>query len=78
MKTSRGNDIYRMDGIGKVFRFTLTQTFKNKGYLISYIKMVSAVTSSFMDSEFNTAFSEAPALIMEMGPIKVIIAIIII
>ena len=35
------NNIYRMDGIGKVFRFTLSMMFKNKGYLISYIMMIA-------------------------------------
>ena len=38
------NNIYRMDGIGKVFRFTLKQTFKNKGYLISYIMVIAMMT----------------------------------
>ncbi len=38
MKSS--NDIYKLEGIGKVFRFTLTQTFKNKAYRLSFIVFV--------------------------------------
>lgn len=35
------NNIYRMDGIGKVFRFTLSMMFKNRAYLVSYIMMIA-------------------------------------
>ncbi|MCR4618570.1 MAG: ABC transporter permease [Lachnospiraceae bacterium] len=41
---NNANNIYRMDGIGKVFRFTLKETFKNKGYLFSFILMVAMMT----------------------------------
>ncbi len=62
MKTSRGNDIYRMDGIGKVFRFTLTQTFKNKGYLISYIMMIAMMTFMGPISMLSAGASEKAVL----------------
>lgn len=38
MKSS--NNIYTMEGVGKVFRFTLTQTFKNRAYRMSLIVFV--------------------------------------
>ncbi len=41
---NNGNSIYRMDGIGKVFSFTLRETFKNKAYLFSYILMIAMMT----------------------------------
>jgi ABC-type Na+ efflux pump permease subunit len=37
---TNANNIYRMDGIGKVFVFTLKQTFKNKAYLFSFVFMI--------------------------------------
>ena len=38
MKSS--NDIYRMDGLGKVFSFTISQTFKNRAYRVSFIVFI--------------------------------------
>ena len=34
------NSIYSMQGVGKVYKFTLTQAFKNKAYRASFIVMV--------------------------------------
>ncbi|MBQ6231139.1 MAG: ABC transporter permease [Eubacterium sp.] len=34
------NSIYSLDGVGKVYKFTLTQAFKNKGYRVSFIIMI--------------------------------------
>ena len=40
MKQNSRENIYSMTGFGKVFRFTLVQTLKNKGLLISAIMMI--------------------------------------
>lgn len=37
------NSIYSMEGVGKVYRFTLTQAFKNKGYRASFIIMIIVI-----------------------------------
>ncbi|MBR1508823.1 MAG: ABC transporter permease [Eubacterium sp.] len=37
---NKGENIYNLKGFSKVFRFTLTQTFKNKGYRFSFIILV--------------------------------------
>ena len=37
---NKGENIYNLSGFSKVFRFTLTQTFKNKGYRFSFIILV--------------------------------------
>ncbi len=37
---NKRENIYRLDGFGKVFKFTLQQTFKNKSYLLSFIIFV--------------------------------------
>ena len=34
------NSIYSLDGVSKVYKFTLTQAFKNKGYRVSFIIMI--------------------------------------
>ncbi|MCR5148936.1 MAG: ABC transporter permease [Eubacterium sp.] len=34
------NSIYSLDGVGKVYKFTLAQAFKNKGYRASFIIMI--------------------------------------
>lgn len=77
-KRINSNNIYRMDGIGKVFRFTLQQTFKNKGYLFSFIflivmmglmgpiSMISASASekAVLNTEAINSENEATAIII--------------
>ncbi len=55
---NNGNNIYRMDGLGKVFRFTLAQTFKNKAYLFSYILMIAMMTFMPLISMISATSSE--------------------
>ena len=66
MKNS--NNIYRMDGIGKVFKFTLTQTFKNKGYRFSYILMIAMMC--FMGPISMLSASASEKAILESDPLK--------
>ena len=40
MKQNSRENIYSLTGFGKVFRFTLQQTLKNKGFLVSAILMI--------------------------------------
>ncbi len=58
MKSRNNVNIYRMDGIGKVFGFTLRQTFKNKGYLFSYILMIAMMTFMGPISMISASASE--------------------
>lgn len=37
---NKHENIYSMEGIGKVYKFTVLQTFKNKAYIISLIMMI--------------------------------------
>ncbi|MBR0516165.1 MAG: ABC transporter permease, partial [Eubacterium sp.] len=39
----KNNSIYSMEGVGKVYKFTLTQAFKNKGYRASFIVMILVI-----------------------------------
>lgn len=39
----KNNSIYSMEGVGKVYKFTLTQAFKNKGYRASFIIMILVI-----------------------------------
>ncbi len=79
MKSSvNTNNIYRMDGVGKVFRFTLKETFKNKGYLFSFIFMIvmmalmgpitsvsaSASEKAVLDTEAINSENDATAIII--------------
>ena len=41
---NKRENIYSLDGFGKVFRFTVRQTFKNKGYLVSFIIFILTMT----------------------------------
>ena len=41
---SKGNSAFDMTGFGKVFGFTLRETFKNKAYRTSFIAMVVVMT----------------------------------
>ena len=43
-KMNKRENIYSLEGFGKVFRFTVRQTFKNKGYLVSFIIFVLVMT----------------------------------
>ena len=40
IKMNKHENIYSMKGIGKVYRFTVLQTLKNKTYLLSLIMMI--------------------------------------
>ena len=37
---NKRENIYSLEGFSKVFRFTMSQTFKNKGYLVSFVAFV--------------------------------------
>lgn len=41
---NKRENIYSLEGFGKVFRFTMRQTFKNKGYLVSFVMFVLMMT----------------------------------
>ncbi|SEQ25024.1 ABC-type Na+ efflux pump, permease component [Lachnospiraceae bacterium NE2001] len=41
---NKRENIYSLQGFGKVFRFTVSQTFKNKGYLASFVIFVLVMT----------------------------------
>ena len=41
---NKRENIYSLQGFGNVFRFTLRQTFKNKGYLVSFVIFVLCMT----------------------------------
>ena len=41
---NKRENIYSLDGFSKVFKFTMRQTFKNKGYLVSFIIFVLCMT----------------------------------
>ena len=41
---NKRENIYSLKGFGKVFRFTLSQTFKNKGYLVAFVMFVLVMT----------------------------------
>ena len=41
---NKRENIYSLDGFGKVFKFTVSQTFKNKGFLVSFIIFVLCMT----------------------------------
>ncbi|MCR5213126.1 MAG: ABC transporter permease [Eubacterium sp.] len=43
---NKRENIYSLQGFGKVFKFTLKQTFKNKGYILSFVIFV--LTMSLM------------------------------
>ncbi len=41
---NKRENIYSLEGFGKVFRFTVSQTFKNKGYLVAFVMFVLVMT----------------------------------
>ena len=78
-KHINSNNIYRMDGIGKVFRFTLKQTFKNKGYLFSFIFMIVMMglmgpISTLSASSSEKAIQNTEAINSENEATEIIIA----
>ena len=78
-KHINSNNIYRMDGIGKVFRFTLKQTFKNKGYLFSFIFMIVMMglmgpISTISASSSEKAIQNTEAINSENEATEIIIA----
>ena len=78
-KHINSNNIYRMDGIEKVFRFTLKQTFKNKGYLFSFIFMIVMMglmgpISTISASSSEKAIQNTEAINSENEATEIIIA----
>ena len=57
-KTEREN-IYSLKGIGKVFKFTLMQTFKNKSYLLSFIIFVIVMIGQKPINYFSSKAGQA-------------------
>ncbi len=41
---NKRENIYSLQGVGKVFKFTLVQTFKNKAYILSFVLFVLVMT----------------------------------
>ncbi|MCR5632520.1 MAG: hypothetical protein K6F60_03400, partial [Eubacterium sp.] len=41
---NKRENIYSLEGFSKVFKFTVRQTFKNKGYLLSFVIFVLVMT----------------------------------
>ena len=56
-------NIFSLTGFGKVFKFTLTQTFKNKGYRISFIVFVLIMSAmgpiNYLSSMAGTKAAES-------------------
>ena len=62
---SSSNNIYNMEGLSKVFSFTLKQTFKNKGYLISYIMVIAMMTLMSPISALSAKSTESTMAVVD-------------
>ena len=58
---NKRENIYSLEGFSKVFRFTMSQTFKNKGYLVSFVAFVLVMSLMGPIQYFGQHFGESSA-----------------
>ena len=78
MNKDKSENIYSFKGFKTVFLFTLKQTFKNKGYIISFIVTVLVMTIMgpvmYLANKSDNSFAENRFSLKESGIKKVYIS----